>query len=62
MGRGPADVQSELKLFPFRIDSIEQETSSVSCSVIEFSPRRRLSAFILRELKNWAEAHFGETV
>jgi len=29
---------------------------------IKFSPAPEISAFILRELKNWAEAHFGEVV
>jgi len=61
MGRGPADVQSELNLFPFRIDSASKNVIRVMLGDRVFTPPE-ISAFILRELKNWAEAHFGETV
>jgi len=61
MGRGPADVQTELKLFPFRIDSSSKNVIRVKLGEKVFTPPE-ISAFILRELKNWAEAHFGETV
>jgi molecular chaperone DnaK len=61
MGRGPADVQSELKLFPFRIDPSSKNVIRVLLGDRVFTPPE-ISAFILRELKNWAEAHFGETV
>ena len=61
MGRGPADVQSELKLFPFRIDPSGKNVIRVMLGDRVFTPPE-ISAFILRELKNWAEAHFGETV
>jgi len=61
MGRGPADVQSELKLFPFRIDSASKNVIRVLLGNRVFTPPE-ISAFILRELKNWAEALFGETV
>src|ERR1700681_1102080 len=61
MGRGPADVQSELKLFPFRIDSASKNVIRVMLGDRVFTPPE-ISAFILRELKDWAEAHFGETV
>jgi Fe-S protein assembly chaperone HscA len=61
MGRGPADVQNELKLFPFRIDSSSKNVIRVMLGDRVFTPPE-ISAFILRELKNWAEAHFGETV
>jgi molecular chaperone DnaK len=61
MGRGPADVQDELKLFPFRIDPSSQNVIRVRLGDKVFTPSE-ISAFILRELKNWAEAHFGETV
>src|SRR6267378_2592773 len=61
MGRGPADVQSELKLFPFRIDPSSKNVIRVKLGDKVFTPPE-ISAFILRELKNWAEAHFGETV
>jgi molecular chaperone DnaK len=61
MGRGPADVQSELKLFPFRIDPFSKSVIRVKLGDRVFTPPE-ISAFILRELKNWAEAFFGETV
>src|SRR6266403_2127724 len=61
MGRGPADVQSELKLFPFRIDPSSKNVIRVMLGDRVFTPPE-ISAFILRELKNWAEAHFGESV
>jgi len=61
MGRGPADVQSELKLFPFRIDPASKSVIRVRLGDKIFTPPE-ISSFILRELKNWAEAYFGETV
>jgi Fe-S protein assembly chaperone HscA len=61
MGRGPADVQTELKLFPFRIDPASKNVIRVMLGEKVFTPPE-ISAFILRELKNWAEAFFGETV
>src|SRR5271154_3667004 len=61
MGRGPADVQSELKLFPFRIDPASTNVIRVQLRDRVFTPPE-ISSFILRELKNWAEAYFGETV
>jgi molecular chaperone DnaK len=61
MGRGPADVQSELKLFPFRIDPASKNVIRVMLGDKMFTPPE-ISAFILRELKSWAEVHFGETV
>ena len=61
MGRGPADVQSELKLFPFRIEPSSKNVIRVMLGEKVFTPPE-ISAFILRELKSWAEAFFGETV
>jgi len=61
MGRGPADIQDELKLFPFRVDPESKQVIRVRLGDRIFTPPE-ISAFILRELKNWAEAHFGETV
>jgi Fe-S protein assembly chaperone HscA len=61
MGRGPADVQTELKLFPFRIDPANKNVIRVMLGEKIFTPPE-ISAFILRELKNWAEAFFGEPV
>src|SRR6266581_8193564 len=60
MGRGPADIQDELKLFPFRIDPASKNVIRVMLGDRIFTPPE-ISAFILRELKHWAEAHFGET-
>jgi Fe-S protein assembly chaperone HscA len=61
MGRGPADVQSELRLFPFRIDAASKNVIRVLLGDRVFTPPE-ISAFILRELKNWAEVYFGEAV
>src|SRR6516225_7771111 len=61
MGRGAADVQDELKLFPFRIDPSSNHVIRVQFGDKVFTPPE-ISSFILRELKNWAEAYFGETV
>src|ERR1700741_4395181 len=59
MGRGPADIQGELKLFPFRIDPSSNHVIRVRLGEKVFTPPE-ISSFILRELKNWAEAFFGE--
>ncbi|HEV3219212.1 MAG TPA: molecular chaperone DnaK [Candidatus Acidoferrales bacterium] len=61
MGRGPADVAEELKIFPFRIDPSNENVIRVRLGDRVFTPPE-ISAFILRELKNWAEHYFGETV
>jgi Fe-S protein assembly chaperone HscA len=61
MGRGPADIQNELKLFPFRIDPASKNVIRVLLGEKIFTPPE-ISAFILRELRNWAEAYFGEPV
>jgi molecular chaperone DnaK len=61
MGRGPADVQSELQLFPFRIDPQSKNVIRVMLGDKMFTPPE-ISAFILRELRNWAESYLGETV
>ncbi len=61
MGRGTADVKDELKLFPFRIDPDSKNVIRVKLGDKIFTPPE-ISAFILRELKNWAEASFGEPV
>jgi molecular chaperone DnaK len=61
MGRGPADVKDELKLFPFRIDPASKNVIRVQLGDKVFTPPE-ISSFILRELKHWAEAYFGETV
>jgi molecular chaperone DnaK len=61
MGRGPADVRDELKLFPFRIDAQNKNVIRVMLGDKKFTPPE-ISAFILRELRNWAENFLGETV
>ena len=61
MGRGPADVQDELKLFPFRIDAASENVIRVLLGDKVFTPPE-ISSFILRELKNWAEAFLRDTV
>jgi molecular chaperone DnaK (HSP70) len=61
MGRGVADVQDELKIFPFRIDPESQNVIRVRLGDRLFTPPE-ISAFILRELKSWAENYFHEPV
>ena len=61
MGRGPADIRSELKLFPFRVDPSSDHVIRVRLGEKVFTPPE-ISSFILRELKNWAEAYFNEAV
>jgi molecular chaperone DnaK len=61
MGRGVADIQDELKIFPFRIDSESRNTIRVRLGDKVFTPPE-ISAFILRELKSWAENYFKEPV
>ncbi len=61
MGRGVADIQDELRLFPFRIDPTSKNVIRVRLGDKFLTPPE-ISAFILRELKNWAEAYFGEGV
>ena len=60
MGRGVADIQNELKLFPFRIDPSSKNVIRIKLGDKLFTPPE-ISAFILRELKNWAQAYFGDT-
>ncbi len=61
MGRGVADVQDELKLFPFHIVRDSQSVIRVRLGDRIFTPPE-ISAFILRELKGWAEEFFQDTV
>src|SRR5215469_3929556 len=61
MGRGVADIQDELKLFPFRVDAASKNVIRVELGEKSFTAPE-ISSFILRELKNWAEAYFGESV
>jgi Fe-S protein assembly chaperone HscA len=61
MGRGVADVQSELKIFPFRIDPDSDNVIRVRLGDRTFTPPE-ISAYILRELKSWAEKYFNQPV
>src|SRR5882762_4010128 len=61
MGRGVKDIQDELKLFPFRLDPSSSNVIRVRLGDKVFTPPE-ISAFILRELRNWAEAFFAEAV
>jgi molecular chaperone DnaK len=61
MGRGPADVEDELKIFPFCIDPASKNVIRVRLGDRVFTPPE-ISAFILRELKMWAEEYFQDSV
>jgi molecular chaperone DnaK (HSP70) len=61
MGRGVADIQDELKIFPFRIDTKSDSVIRVVLGDKAFTPPE-ISAYILRELRSWAEAYFKEPV
>jgi Fe-S protein assembly chaperone HscA len=63
MGRGLAEVQDELKLFPFRLaDDVEAgEVPRVQLGELRFTPPE-ISAYVLRQLKKNAERFFGAPV
>src|SRR5579862_6860877 len=61
MGRGVADIQDELTCFPFRIDEKSSNVIRVRLGDKLFTPPE-ISAYILRELKSWAEKYFNDTV
>jgi Fe-S protein assembly chaperone HscA len=61
MGRGVADVQEELKLFPFHITEDSEAVIRVRLGEKTFTPPE-ISAFILRQLKKNAEAALGEPI
>jgi molecular chaperone DnaK len=61
MGRGVEDVQDELKIFPFRIDPESRNVIRVRLGDRFFTPPE-ISAYILREVKGWAEEFFHEPV
>src|SRR5436190_9869324 len=61
MGRGVGDIQDELKLFPFRIAPDSESVIRVHLGEKTFTPPE-ISAFILRQLKQNAEAQLGEPV
>jgi Fe-S protein assembly chaperone HscA len=61
MGRGVDDVQEELKLFPFHIAPASEAVLQLQLGDRTYTPPE-ISAFILRQLKQNAEAYFGEPV
>jgi len=61
MGRGVADVQDELRLFPFRVTGEGESVIRLELGGKVFTPPE-VSALILRQLKQNAEAHLGEDV
>src|SRR5271165_3244201 len=61
MGRGVADVEDELKLFPFHIAEGSESVIRVGLGEKTFTPPE-ISAFILRQLKKNAEAALGGPV
>ena len=63
MGRDLADVQEELKLFPFRIaeDAKPGETLRLNVGGLTLTPPE-ISAYILQQLKRNAERFFGAPV
>jgi len=63
MGRGLDEIQSELKLFPFRLaNDIEAgEVPRIRLGELKFTPPE-ISAYILRQLKRNAERFFGAPV
>ncbi|MGD0732241.1 MAG: Fe-S protein assembly chaperone HscA [Terracidiphilus sp.] len=63
MGRGLAEIQDELKLFPFRLaDDVEAgEVPRIQLGEMRFTPPE-ISAYILRQLKRNAERFFGAPV
>jgi Fe-S protein assembly chaperone HscA len=63
MGRGLAEIQDELKLFPFRLaeDVEEGEVPRIGLGELKFTAPE-ISAYVLRQLKRNAERFFGEPV
>jgi Fe-S protein assembly chaperone HscA len=61
MGRGLDDVQQELKLFPFHVAPGSESVIQLQLGDRTFTPPE-ISAFVLRQLKQNAEAYFGAPV
>jgi Fe-S protein assembly chaperone HscA len=61
MGRSAADVQDELKLFPFRLSPEQQGVLKIQLGDKVLTPPE-VSALILRRLKRNAERYFGAAV
>ncbi len=61
MGRGVGDVQSELKLFPFRIAQDSEAVIKLELGGRKFTPSE-ISAEVLKQLKDNAETALGAPV
>ena len=61
MGRGVADLAEELKLFPFRLAEDSEAVLRLQLGNRTYTPPE-ISAFILRRLKENAEAALGESI
>ena len=61
MGRGLADVQEELKLFPFHVAAGSESVIQLQLGDRTFTPPE-ISALVLRQLKRNAEDYFGVPV
>src|ERR1700722_13005498 len=61
MGRGRADVEEELKLFPFHVTADSESVLKLQVGDRVFTPPE-VSAYILRKLKHDAEAALGLTI
>jgi molecular chaperone DnaK len=61
MGRGRDDVKDELQLFPFRIAPGSESVIQLQLGDRTFTPPE-ISALVLRQLKQNAEAYFGVAV
>ena len=62
MGRGPADVESELKFLPYEIVSGEHHTARVRIPPDTIISPQQVSAIILERLRRQAEAALGVEV
>ncbi len=61
MGRSAADVQDELKFFPFRLAAEQSGVLKIKLGDKTFTPPE-VSAMVLRQLKRNAERYFGALV
>ena len=61
MGRKFAEVQGEIKMVPYHVESGDNGDVRVAIQDKKYSPPE-VSAMILRKLKEAAESHLGETV
>src|SRR5581483_7967528 len=61
MGKGSEDVREDIELLHFNIVPGSEQVVRVKLGNKEYTPPE-ISAFILRELKQMAERHFGEEI